>query len=126
MKDFAIAFAAIVVAMIWSAEKSLTDSRAALKRLEEAIHTDQASLPEVKPTVSEPTPGIAPQAPDMSQVSVVREPEEPAGRWVTVQQPIYGRFGRFRGYQTVQQWQGPQQRTTFGQVYSSCANGRCR
>ena len=27
------------------------------------------------------------------------------GQWITVQRPIYGRFGRFQGYQHVRQWQ---------------------
>lgn len=36
------------------------------------------------------------------------QPATAMGRWVTVQQPVYGRFGRFRYYQTVRQWRwGP-------------------
>lgn len=33
--------------------------------------------------------------------------EQPSGRWVTVEEPTYGPFGRQRGTQTVTRWQGP-------------------
>lgn len=44
------------------------------------------------------------------------------GKWVTVKQPVYGRFGRYQGDQSVLQWQGPPQRATPGVSYGGCAS----
>lgn len=104
----------ILLILIGSCSAINTSSKKPRKYIFPKRHPEpvvKAAEPEAPPPVEEVAPEAKP-APVVPEVT---------GKWVLVNRPVYGRFGRFQGYQRVYQWQGPPQAAR-----SSCSNGQCR
>ncbi len=103
----------ILLILIGSCTAAKTSSTKHRKYIFPKRHPDPAVVeaPKPEPVVVE----------EVAPVVVAPVAPKATGKWVLVSRPVYGRFGRFQGNQSVWQWQGPPQAAS-----ASCANGQCR
>jgi len=57
------------------------------------------------PSIVTESQALVPVAVEAPYTPAASPPARSAGRWVTVQRPVYGRFGRVRGYEAVRVFQ---------------------